>query len=89
MKNDLSSKTILSVFDYIQRNGERYEQGYLYQGITAFTDFDGYTIYLQGSGVVMRFGFHNTYHLDYEQEKQKTDFIQKIESIKHQIDHTP
>ncbi|MDP5214141.1 DUF3081 domain-containing protein [Pseudoalteromonas tunicata] len=89
MKNDLSSKTILSVFDYIVRNGEQYEQGYLYQGITAFTDFDGYTLYLQGSGVVMRFGFHNTYHLDYEQEKQKTDFIQKIESIKHQIDHTP
>ena len=84
MKNDLSSKTILSVFDYIQRHGDKQSQGYFYQGITAFTDFDGYTLYLQGSGVLMRFGFHNTYHLDYQSEKNKSDFLAKVTSI-HQL----
>ncbi|WP_105169616.1 DUF3081 family protein [Pseudoalteromonas sp. T1lg23B] len=86
MKNELDSKTILSVYEYIQKHGEATEEGKLYGGITAFSDIDGYTVYFKGSGVLMRFGFHNTYHLDYEHEKHKDDFIRKIESIKKQLD---
>ncbi|KAF7764567.1 hypothetical protein PCIT_b0603 [Pseudoalteromonas citrea] len=81
MKNDIDSKTILSVFEFVQKNGEQTQQGKHFQGLTAFSDFDGYTVYLQGSGVVMRYGFHNTYHLDYEHDKQKYDFLSKIEHI--------
>lgn len=47
----------------------------------AYSDPDGYTIYLQGSGVLLRSGFHNTYHLDYEQDKHKDDFIKKLDYI--------
>ena len=50
-----------------------YEDGKLYEGICAFSDIDGYTVYLKGSGVLLRFGFHNTYHLDYQHEKNKID----------------
>ncbi|MCF6434348.1 DUF3081 family protein [Pseudoalteromonas sp. MMG022] len=85
MKNELDSKTILSVYEYIQKHGDVAEEGKLYGGITAFSDIDGYTVYLKGSGVLMRFGFHNTYHLDYEHDKHKDDFIRKIEQIKKQL----
>jgi hypothetical protein len=81
MKNELDSKTILKVYETIQKHGEVTEEGKLYEGILAFSDVDGYTIYLKGSGVLMRFGFHNTYHLDYASEKNKEDFIKKVESI--------
>ncbi|TMO58347.1 DUF3081 family protein [Pseudoalteromonas aurantia] len=81
MKNDINSKTILSVFEFIQKYGEQTNDGKHYQGLTAFSDFDGYTVYLTGSGVMMRYGFHNTYHLDYEHDKQKHDFLSKVEQI--------
>ncbi|WP_434339302.1 DUF3081 family protein [Motilimonas cestriensis] len=84
MKNEICSKTILTVFEYIQQHGEDNSQGKLCSGILAFTDFDCYTLYLQGSGVTMRFGFHNSYHLDYEQQSQKNDFLKKINLIYNQ-----
>ncbi|NSY33285.1 DUF3081 domain-containing protein [Pseudoalteromonas sp. JC28] len=81
MKNELDSKFLLTVFEHIQKHGEVTEEGKRYEGIVAYSDPDGYTIYLQGSGVLLRSGFHNTYHLDYEQDKHKDDFIKKLDYI--------
>ncbi|WP_404343867.1 DUF3081 domain-containing protein [Pseudoalteromonas mariniglutinosa] len=81
MKNELDGKQILAVYEKIVQRGEESEDGKFYQGITAFSDIDGYTVYLKGSGVLLRFGFHNTYHLDYEHEKHKDDFLLKIKNI--------
>ena len=63
---------------------EDHEDGKLYEGICAFSDIDGYTVYLKGSGVLLRFGFHNTYHLDYQHEKNKEDFLKKVLYIAEQ-----
>ncbi|GAP73575.1 MULTISPECIES: DUF3081 domain-containing protein [Pseudoalteromonas] len=84
MKNEIDSKTLLRVYEHIQKHGEQTDEGKFYEGLTAFSDVDGYTVYLQGSGVLMRFGFHNTYHLDYQSDKNKEDFIKKIEAIAKQ-----
>ncbi|MBQ4835069.1 MULTISPECIES: DUF3081 domain-containing protein [Pseudoalteromonas] len=81
MKNELSSNLVLKVYEYIQQHGEDYEQGKQCEGLTAFSDPDGYTIYLQGSGVLLRFGFHNTYQFDYDKESQKADFMKKLHYI--------
>lgn len=81
MKNELDNKQILAVYERIQKRGEANDEGKHYQGVTAFSDIDGYTIYLQGSGVLLRFGFHNTYHLDYEHDKHKDDFLKKLNNI--------
>ena len=81
MKNELDSKFLLAVFEHIQNHGEVTEEGKMYQGVTAYADPDGYTIYLQGSGVLLRSGFHNTYHLDYERDNLKDSFIKKLEFI--------
>ena len=81
MKNDIDTKQILAVYEQIIQHGEASDDGKHYQGVTAFSDVDGYTIYLKGSGVLLRFGFHNTYHLEYEHEKFKDDFLKKVKHI--------
>ena len=47
MKNEIDNKQILAVYERIQQRGETTEEGKLYQGVTAFSDIDGYTVYLQ------------------------------------------
>ena len=81
MKNELDNKQILSVYERIQQRGKQNDIGKHYQGVTAYSDIDGYTIYLEGSGVLLRFGFHNAYHLDSEHDKQKDDFLKKLYNI--------
>jgi hypothetical protein len=85
MKNELDSKLILKVFELVYEKGEQCDEGKLYGGITAFSDIDGYTVYLKGNGVLLRFGFHNTYHLDYEHNRLKEQFLDKINSIAKEI----
>jgi len=86
MKNDIDTKKLLGVYELIQQKGEQTEEGKLYQGIIAFSDVDGYTLYLKGNGVLMRYGFHNTYHLDYEHNNEKEAFISKIEQIARELE---
>lgn len=81
MKNELDNKQVLAAYERIIQRGEETDEGKFYQGITALSDVDGYTIYLQGSGAELRFGFHNTYHIDYEHEKLRDDFLKKLQNI--------
>ncbi|MBL6734340.1 MAG: DUF3081 family protein [Shewanellaceae bacterium] len=81
MKNELEHTLILKAFDVICRQGKKQTQGYELDGITAYTDFDGYTLYFEARGVFMRFGFHNTYHLDYNSDREKKEFLKKITAL--------
>lgn len=87
MKNDIDAKLILKVFELVTAKGEQFEDGKLYKGITAYSDIDGYTVYLKGNGVELRFGFHNTYHLDYEHSKLKDEFMSKLEQLAYEFEH--
>ena len=49
MKNEMDSKFILSIFEKIRENGEKKGEGYFLGGITAFSDYDGYTCLLYTS----------------------------------------
>lgn len=81
-QNALDTKVVLSVFDKIRSHGSRDGQQYHLEGITAFTDFDGYTVYLEDARVKLSFGFHNQYHFDYDNQQAFEQFLQKIEYIK-------
>lgn len=85
MKNDLDTQLVLQVYNHIHQHGEQHEHGKILEGISAFSDLDGYTIYLQGSGVLLRFGFHNKYDLSYDNEKQKDQFLNKLTAIAKHI----
>ncbi|MGC9422999.1 MULTISPECIES: DUF3081 domain-containing protein [Vibrio] len=81
MKNELEPSKILQAYESIMTHGTPTEYGKIYQGVEAFSDYDGYTVYMRGNGVELKVGFHNTYHLDYDQEHLRDSFLKKIASL--------
>ena len=81
MKNDVESKFLLGVFEKIRQHGETVNRQYLLEGITAYNDHDGYTLFIEDSLVKLRFGFHNQYIFDYAKEDHKAAFEKKLQYI--------
>lgn len=81
MKNDLESKFLLQVFDKIRQHGKQQEDKYLLEGVTAYTDLDGYTLFVEDKKVKLRFGFHNQYHFDYDSSTDLESFEKKLRQI--------
>ncbi|MFC3120855.1 DUF3081 family protein [Agaribacter flavus] len=86
MKNELDTKKLLRVFDKIRKHGEskKNEQKgtvHFLEGLTAYTDFDGYTVFIEDATVSLSFGFHNQYHFEYEDSSQLSNFEKKIDNI--------
>ncbi|CAI8205200.1 MAG: Uncharacterised protein [Glaciecola sp. HTCC2999] len=81
MKNDVESKFLLSVFDKIRQHGKAVNRQYQLEGITAYTDHDGYTLFIEDSLVNLRFGFHNKYIFEYDKEEHKVAFLKKLTYI--------
>lgn len=81
MKNELESKLLLSVFDKVRTHGVQADRQYHLDGITVFTDHDGYTLFIEDALVKLRFGFHNQYVFDYLKEEHKQAFEKKLKAI--------
>ena len=81
MKNELNPTKILQAFEVIMEKGSPTEIGRIYGGVEAFSDYDGYNVYMRGNGVELQVGFHNTYHLDYEQEHLRESFLKKLNAL--------
>lgn len=81
MKNELDSKMLLSVFDKIRTHGVHQQDSYTLEGVKAYTDFDGYTLFVKDACVTLSFGFHNQYHFDYQNEAQLQAFYKKLTYI--------
>ena len=81
MKNNLDSKLLLRVFEKARQHGEAIDGAYHLNGIKAFSDFDGYTLYIEDALVKLSYGFHNQYHFDYQSQDHFDAFQKKLESI--------
>lgn len=81
MKNELDSRFLLSVFEKIRLNGKQENGQYSLEGVIAFTDFDGYTLFIEDALVKLSFGFHNQYHFDYESASHYEAFEKKLKNI--------
>lgn len=81
MKNDLDSKFLLRVFDNITQHGKNENGQHVLDGVKAYTDFDGYTVYIEDALVKLSFGFHNQYHFDYEKQSDFDAFEKKLKNI--------
>ena len=81
MQNDLDIKFLLAVFEKIRQHGEHKGESHILNGVRAYTDFDGYTVYLEDALVSLRCGFHNQYHYTYESSEHLAAFQKKLQSI--------
>jgi hypothetical protein len=81
MKNEIDSKFVLSVFEKMRQQGEKHQDNYVLGGLQAFTDFDGYTLFIEDAQVKLRFGFHNQYDFEYLKEEHFEQFIKKMSVI--------
>ncbi|WJG10478.1 DUF3081 domain-containing protein [Aliiglaciecola sp. LCG003] len=81
MKNELDSRFLLAVFEKIREHGKLVDGVYSLEGVKAFTDHDGYTLFIEDAHVKLRYGFHNQYHFDYEKEEHLQQFHKKLETI--------
>jgi hypothetical protein len=84
MKNDIDSKFVLSVFDKIMKHAEKKGDEYFLMGIKGYTDFDGYTLFMEDAQVKLDYGFHNQYHFNYEKEEHLEKFVKKLKAIDQQ-----
>lgn len=81
MRNELDSKFILAVFDKITQHGENDNGVRMLDGVKAYTDHDGYTVFLEDALVQLRFGFHNQYTYEYEKAEHLEQFEKKLHNI--------
>jgi hypothetical protein len=81
MKNEIDSKFVLSVFEKMRQHGEKQDEKYVLGGLEAFTDFDGYTLFIEDALVKLRFGFHNQYDFEYAKEEHFEQFMKKMSAI--------
>ena len=81
MKNELDSKFLLQVFDKIRQHGSKNDEHYQLNGITAYTDLAGYTLFVEDANVKLQFGFHNQYHFDYDSKAHFEVFEKRLMQI--------
>lgn len=81
MKNELDSKFLLQVFDKIRQHGTKDGENYQLNGITAFTDLEGYNVFVEDAKTKLQFGFHNQYHFDYPNQDAFDQFEKKLKQI--------
>jgi len=72
----------LSVFNCILDKGDKLADGhYLYSGIQAKHDAEGYTLTLFDSEVKLNIYFHNKYAAQFENRSKLDFFLKKLDTI--------
>ena len=85
MEEHFDINQALRAFNKIVTHGVEDNDNYNYQGITAWSDFDGYTLQLSDEDVSLSIYFHNKYEFDYANSHQLKVFINKLKAIDESI----
>lgn len=81
MQNSIDIKAVLLIFQHVISNGEQTNEKYQYEGLFAWTDFDGYTCYLSDGKVTVSVFFHNKYDIEFETESDLSKFEKNIKKF--------
>ena len=85
MQNELDGKFLLSVFGKVEKNGTAITNelgaGFVLDGITVNSGFDGYEVYFSDGKVQLTLGFHNKWHSDAKSETDMDSFIAQLKKI--------
>lgn len=84
MAEKINIKKSLRVFNTILAKGDKQENEYTLNGLSASTDFDGYTATLRNDYARLDIYFHNTFSFSYTNNKEKLLFLEKIDLIDRQ-----
>ncbi|WP_448211414.1 DUF3081 family protein [Colwellia sp. MEBiC06753] len=85
MQNQLDAKYCLSIFNKVMSCGESTQRNdsnkVCWQGLQAWTDFDGYTCYLQFNDVTVTLMFHGKYAVESPNDEAWQAFIKKLQQV--------
>lgn len=81
MEEDFDIKLALRVFANIQSFGDKRDDTYYYQGLTGWSDLDGYTVEISDGEVKLSIYFHNQYEFKYDNGKLLDVFIHKLKAV--------
>lgn len=81
MKNSIDIKQLLNVFNKVTREGVKKEDRYVLNQIVAWTDFDGYTCFMEYKDVKITIYFHNKYHVEAPNERSLEAFEELIDKM--------
>lgn len=84
MKNQLDIQRLLRIFTLIQQHGDKTEQGHLLHGLTASSDFDGYTLTISDQQVCLNLFFHSKYKFDYPNNQALETFERRLKQVEQE-----
>ena len=71
----------LRVIAIVLDQGEKKDDEHYLHGLYASEGFDGYRVYLRDDYVKLEVDFHNTYNLDFDNQKVLELFLSKIHDV--------
>ncbi|MBM4205502.1 MAG: DUF3081 domain-containing protein [Gammaproteobacteria bacterium] len=77
----IASAQALRAYQYIIDHGERQQSGHVFGGITAQTDYDGYSVTLSDDETTLRLLFHNKIHIDSSGRRALAAFRKKLTAV--------
>lgn len=77
----LNSRTALLAFQIITDKGEKAEEGYTLDGVTATSDIDGYTLQLSNGVVTAHVMFHHSISIDTPDNRATKNFMSRVERL--------
>ncbi len=83
MQNQLDAKSLLHSYNLVVSKGNQTDGRYHLDGIQAWSDFDGYTVFLGNQKVTLTLQFHGKYHADYQSVSDFDLFIKQLSKLNH------
>ena len=81
IESKIDVKKALRVFEKVVSQGKRYGDEYQLNGISALSDFDGYTIVLRTASASLTIQFHSKFSFEYSNLREMQLFLEKLESL--------
>jgi len=71
----------LLAFEHIRTQGKQVNGEYHFEGFTAFTDFDGYTVTISQRDVTLTIFFHNKYDVSFKDAEDLDNFLKQLYNL--------
>nr|WP_010131332.1 DUF3081 family protein [Microbulbifer agarilyticus] len=74
-------KQALRVFNRVTKDGKKVGDEWQFYGLTASTDFDGYTVFLRSNRVELTIFFHNKFKVECSNALDLENFVDLLKKL--------